>query len=114
MISFSVADGRVWMRNYQVMIPLDKKRPTEEEMSLVEVGPRACLNPVKIFAGSFGGATVYENPEYVSPNAVRSMMRKKQGGKYATKVKAKQRRKQTLKNAEMEPSFYTHNNAFKM
>ncbi len=36
----------------------------------VQVGPRFCLNPVRIFDGSFGGRTLYENPEYVSPNAV--------------------------------------------
>ena len=40
-------------------------------MSLVEVGPRCCLNPVKMFAGSFGGPVIYENPAYVSPNTVR-------------------------------------------
>lgn len=43
----------------------------EDAMSLVEVGPRVCLQPVKIFAGSFGGAVLYENPGYVSPNQVR-------------------------------------------
>ena len=29
------------------------------------------MNPIKIFAGSFGGPTSYENPFYVSPNQVR-------------------------------------------
>ena len=37
-----------------------------------QVGPRCCLNPVKIFEGSFGGATLYDNPTYTSPNAVRA------------------------------------------
>ena len=35
-----------------------------------QVGPRFCLNPIKIFGGSFGGPTLYENPFYVSPNQV--------------------------------------------
>ncbi|CAH9083978.1 unnamed protein product [Cuscuta europaea] len=39
-----------------------------EKMTLVEVGPRFCLNPIKIFGGSFGGPALYENPFYVSPN----------------------------------------------
>lgn len=39
--------------------------------SSCQVGPRFCLNPVRIFDGSFGGRTLYENPNYVSPNAVR-------------------------------------------
>jgi hypothetical protein len=30
-------------------------------MSLSEIGPRFVLVPVKIFEGSFGGATIYEN-----------------------------------------------------
>ena len=28
------------------------------------------LNLVKVFEGSFGGATLYENPNYITPNAV--------------------------------------------
>jgi len=43
-------------------------------MSLVEVGPRMCLQPIKIFAGSFGGPVLYENPAYVSPNKVQSYL----------------------------------------
>lgn len=37
----------------------------------VQVGPRACLQPIKMFAGSFGGPVIYENAAYVSPNTVR-------------------------------------------
>ena len=33
-------------------------------------GPRFVLNLVRVFDGSFGGATLYENPNYVSPNEV--------------------------------------------
>ena len=36
----------------------------------IQVGPRFCLNPIKIFGGSFGGPTWYENPYYISPNQV--------------------------------------------
>ena len=43
---------------------------TPEGISLVEVGPRVALNPIKIFGGSFGGPVLYENPGYVSPNKV--------------------------------------------
>ena len=28
------------------------------------------MNPIKIFSGSFGGQTLFENPFYVSPNTV--------------------------------------------
>ncbi len=53
-----------------VVTPGKKGKVTTEEMSLVEVGPRVCLQPIKIFAGSFGGPVLYENPGYVSPNKV--------------------------------------------
>lgn len=36
-------------------------------MSLTEVGPRFVLMPVKIFEGSFNGATIYENKGACSP-----------------------------------------------
>ena len=50
----------------------DKKKATADNLALVEVGPRCCLNPVKIFGGSFGGPVLYANPAYVSPNVVQT------------------------------------------
>lgn len=49
-----------------------KGTSAQDGMSLVEVGPRVCLQPIKIFAGCFGGPILYENPAYVSPNKVSS------------------------------------------
>lgn len=37
------------------------KKTDGPQMSLTEVGPRFVLVPVKIFEGSFNGATIYEN-----------------------------------------------------
>mmetsp|Transcript_38055 Transcript_38055/g.84738 ORF Transcript_38055/g.84738 Transcript_38055/m.84738 type:complete len:303 (-) Transcript_38055:516-1424(-) len=92
-ISFSVADNRIWMRNYQVVLPLDKKKADPGSASLVEVGPRMCLNPIKVFEGSFGGPTLYDNPAYVSPNAIRAAAKRAAGGKYKMKVQQKEKRK---------------------
>ncbi|KAI3457483.1 hypothetical protein Pfo_014146 [Paulownia fortunei] len=79
---FSIADDHIWFRNYQILCPHSGAKKLDrgdlEKMTLVEVGPRFCLNPIKVFGGSFGGPTLYENPFYVSPNQ---------------KVKAKTRRK---------------------
>lgn len=33
-------------------------------------GPRFVLNPIRMFSGSFGGPTLYQNPTFVSPNEV--------------------------------------------
>ncbi|GLC35669.1 hypothetical protein PLESTB_000004200 [Pleodorina starrii] len=91
-LSFTLADGRVWVRNYQLVVPPDKKRVDPDNASLVEVGPRFCLNPIKIFNGSFGGATLYDNPDYTSPNAVRAALKRKAASKYGSKVAQRDRR----------------------
>lgn len=48
----------------------------EEDGSLVEIGPRFCLNLVKIFDGPFSGAVIYTNPHYVAPNKMRRLAQK--------------------------------------
>lgn len=86
-VTFAWCDNRVWIRNYQVVTALDKKQLTDESLSLVEVGPRTTLQPIKVFAGSFQGKVLFENPEFISPNAVRSYEKKQVAGKYTAKVR---------------------------
>lgn len=50
--TFSLLDNRIWFRNFQI---------SEQGEKLVEVGPRFCLKLIRIFDGSFGGATLFEN-----------------------------------------------------
>lgn len=80
------------MRNYQVVLPLDGKKSIAEGLSTVEVGPRCCLNPIVALEGGFGGRVLYENPTYVSPNALRTALKSRHGSKYATKVAGKEKR----------------------
>jgi len=47
------------------------------ETQLVEIGPRMVLHLIRIFGASFGGPTLYQNGEYISPNEMRSLIRKK-------------------------------------
>ena len=42
----------------------------KKDVSLSEIGPRFCLDPVAIFEGSFGGQVIYENPGFISPALV--------------------------------------------
>uniref|UniRef100_A0A8C4X4C6 Ribosome biogenesis protein BRX1 homolog n=1 Tax=Erpetoichthys calabaricus TaxID=27687 RepID=A0A8C4X4C6_ERPCA len=65
-LTFTIADNRIWFRNYQII---------EEDSSLVEIGPRFVLNLIKIFSGSFRGSTLYENSHYMSPNLHRRNLR---------------------------------------
>jgi len=78
--TFSVVDGKVWFRNYQIV---------EETGSMAEIGPRMVLNPIKVFDGSFSGQTLWENSDYVTPCAKRSMLKKLQAGKYQQRLASK-------------------------
>lgn len=51
-------------------------------MTLTEIGPRFVLTPIRIFEGSFGGPTVFENSEFVSPASVRASAKREAGAKY--------------------------------
>ncbi|GAA6018735.1 hypothetical protein JCM10207_005561 [Rhodosporidiobolus poonsookiae] len=87
-INFSIADGKIWFRNYQILdtpsadaianstsstpaaiTDAQARKLAQREgaphLSLSEVGPRFVLNPVKIFEGSFNGACLYENKEFI-------------------------------------------------
>ncbi|CAM1509372.1 Fc.00g031110.m01.CDS01 [Cosmosporella sp. VM-42] len=87
-MGFTVADGKIWIRNYQVNEVEATKGEEEEsnkksklgnkdtEINLVEIGPRFVLTPIVIQEGSFGGPIIYENKEFVSPNQVRADIRR--------------------------------------
>ncbi|XP_075444010.1 ribosome biogenesis protein BRX1 homolog [Ascaphus truei] len=88
--SFSITDNRIWFRNYQIM---------EEDAALVEIGPRFVLNLIKVFQGSFGGPTLYENPHYQSPNMHRRIIRLATAAKVREKQQVKDLQK-VKKNEE--------------
>lgn len=71
---------------------LKSKKPTEQtELSLVEIGPRFVMTPIIILEGSFGGPVIYENKEFVSPNAVRTDLRNRRAQKYNSRTEEQQR-----------------------
>jgi ribosome biogenesis protein BRX1 len=76
-LTFTILDHRIWFRNYQIV---------EESGALAEIGPRFALNPIKIFEGSFTGATLWTNENYVSPNDRRRALKLQMKGKYKDKV----------------------------
>ena len=91
-MSFSVQDGRIWVRNYQITTNMVKSR---QEIKLVEMGPRFTLQIIRIFENSFHGATLYENEFYLSPNNQRRLKMGKQVIKH--KKKSKDRMEKALK-----------------
>jgi ribosome biogenesis protein BRX1 len=102
-MGFSVADGKIWVRNYQINEVEQQTTETEDEtleatknakpkkngktdVSLVEIGPRFVLTPIVIQEGSFGGPIIYENKEFISPNQVRADLRKTKAGRHNSRV----------------------------
>ncbi|KAJ0965090.1 hypothetical protein J5N97_026228 [Dioscorea zingiberensis] len=87
---FSIVDA-----SYLISVPHNETDKVDrgglDKMTLVEVGPRFCLNPIKIFGGSFGGPTLSEQ------------MKKAKATKYVKKVKAKTRRKMHEIENPLEP-----------
>jgi len=80
-LTFSILDNKIWFRNFQVcytfhviilfvdyispqqILEKDPLQPNgPPQTSLVEIGPRFVLTPIRIFEGAFGGAVVYSNP----------------------------------------------------
>ncbi len=45
-LTFSLVDGRIWVRNYQIV-------EEEGNKSALEIGPRFVMNPIKILSGGF-------------------------------------------------------------
>ena len=92
--SFFIADHRIWFRNYQIVYETEQTDGKKDAPILVEIGPRFVLNPIRIFSGSFVGSTLWENPNYTSPNALRSLIAAQKGNKF------QQRTAQTAKSVE--------------
>jgi ribosome biogenesis protein BRX1 len=97
-VGFTVADGRIWFRCYQINetddarqqkpVPEGSENTAENSVkggqgtSLIEIGPRFVFTPIVILEGSFGGPVIYENKEFVSPNAIRAEIRTRKASKF--------------------------------
>lgn len=120
-MGFTIADGKIWIRCYQINetaisktddtvsespassapakdTPTKKPKGAKPErgdtkISLVEIGPRFVLTPIVILESSFGGPVIYENKEFVSPNQIRSEIRLSKAGRYNERTTQGQDRK---------------------
>ncbi|CAK9781995.1 putative ribosomal large subunit assembly and maintenance-related protein [Cutaneotrichosporon oleaginosum] len=94
---FSILDNRIWFRNYQI-IEKDPLHPSgPPQTSLVEIGPRFVLTPIRIFEGSFGGPTVFANQEFVTPAATRASIKREAGQKYRARKAVEDEREDRVK-----------------
>lgn len=116
-MGFTIADGRIWIRCYQIdetegeqkMAETNGEETTKEKksasktketsVSLVEIGPRFVMTPIVIQESSFGGPIIYENKEFVSPNQVRSDLRRARASKHI--VRTEQGADRVLKQGDL-------------
>jgi len=84
-----IQDNTIWFRNYQISEKPDKKK----EFELVEIGPRFVLVPIRIFAGSFGGPTLWQSAEFVPPTVAHREMKQKKSNRYSNRIEATKKRK---------------------
>ena len=106
--SFNFVVRRV-LNQTHVFVPTQRQDGT----SLVEVGPRLVLAPIRVFAGSFGGATLYHDAGLVLPNEARQRERldlKRGGSKYERRKEAQAARREhvaanTLPEDELADTF---------
>ena len=122
-MGFTVVEGRIWIRNYQItetepkservlqeqangvvngeheedegadVAKAKKSKKGETHIQLVEIGPRFVLTPIVILESSFGGPVIYENKEFVSPNQIRSELRKARSGRFNRRAEGEVERK---------------------
>lgn len=95
-MTFSIVDNKIWVRNYQINETVDSKEAdtlNPEELSLVEIGPRFVLTLITILEGSFGGPKIYENKEYVSPNFVRAQLKQQAADQARSRASAAMEKK---------------------
>ncbi|OMJ67840.1 hypothetical protein SteCoe_34889 [Stentor coeruleus] len=59
-LSFSQIFNRIYFRNFEIT-------QGNEDIALVEIGPRFVLTPIKILSGLISGETLYKNGNYVRP-----------------------------------------------
>ena len=92
--SFSHAHNKIFFRNFEIT-------ESNKEISLVEIGPRFVLTPIKILDGLTSGDTLYKNGTYLSPS--KEVAKTYQDNLNKKKNKEKKKHRQFISNPD-EPS----------
>lgn len=93
--SFSLIGDKVFFRNFQVADEINEQTKKLDK-TLVEIGPRFIMDPIRILAGGFSGAVLWDNPEYLTPSAERSL-KKEEEKKEKLEVERKTRKTEKKK-----------------
>lgn len=116
-MTFSIVDNKIWVRNYQIAETVDAKESEDavdtEGLSLVEIGPRFVMTLITILEGSFGGPKIYENKQYVSPNAVRAQLKQQAAEQARSRATAALDRKVKRREMVMKADPLSNESLFK-
>lgn len=116
-MTFSIVDNKIWIRNFQINETLETKEDDDqvnvEDLSLIEIGPRMVLTLITILEGSFGGPKIYENKEYVSPNFVRAQMKQQAAEQARARNQANLDRKVKKRNQILASDPLSNESVFK-
>jgi len=107
-ISFTLCDGRIWFRNYQILNQHEEKFTAKDDIDklvLIEIGPRFALNPIKAFQGSMGGEALWQNSAYIAPAKIRSKKYASFARKRDEKMIAKEYHEEVIKEGK-DPESY--------
>ena len=119
-LSFSLLEGRILIRHYQLVPSEEAERrrklanalgasaaeadaaaakvaADDDGASLVEIGPRFALVPIRILAGCFRGDTLYSSETFVSPNVKRAEEKKKRARSTVGAVAQKEKRRKAIR-----------------
>lgn len=114
-MTFSIVDGKIWIRNFQINETAENKEGENiDDMSLVEIGPRLVLTLITILEGSFGGPKIYENKQYVSPNFVRAQLKQKAAENAQKRSKDALDRKIKVRNQVLEADPLSNESVFRV
>jgi ribosome biogenesis protein BRX1 len=112
-MSFFIIKNNIWVRNYQIAEKTEGSvGSSEQDTHLVEIGPRFVLIPIRIFNGSLGGVTLYQNQAFVSPNEERSMYKKQKGDRYVERVAHNAERRDMAIANKLPPDLLSSKNVF--
>lgn len=114
-MTFSIVDGKIWVRNYQINeTEKDKEgEQNEQDLSLIEIGPRFVMTPITILEGSFGGPKIYENKQYVSPNVVRAQLKQLQAEQAKKRAQQASDRKLRMRSKVLKADPLSNESIFK-
>lgn len=107
-LSFNYHDGKVWFRCYQVVNQYEEKfteKDDIEKLTLIEIGPRFSLHPIKILDGTMSGDCLWQNETYITPGKLRSRKYDQFVKRRDQKEERKQYKDKTIKKGQ-DPDAY--------